>query len=442
VHNIIYFIGLLTLTLSCGQREADKPIMPVDGMLLRGPYLQAVTDTSIRIVFYTAELTASALVLKEDNGKARHFSLNKPGLRHSYLLKGLQPGATYRYSLQVDGKSYSGDHWHFRTAPNHDSAAVTFWTMGDFGAGNENQRKVRLAFQDYLAQQPVNFWIWLGDNAYPDGTLAQFHNKTFDRYYGYDSLMKFLPIYPTPGNHDYNGMKKRGGNFHRHSGPYYDLVETFEQGEGGGVPSGTQLYYSFDYGPVHFVSLNSEVWRFSVLGHQQMKVWLEKDLAANSKKWTVVFFHQPPYSFGSHSSDTHWEVVIRGMRKKYLPIIEKYNADLVLSGHSHVYERSYLLHGHYEKSGKMGTHHIVSKGNTLNGIDVYEKNGIGTLYAVAGSGGKSHPKGVSPHPVMAFGYGGKDKCGSLIISIQGDSLKGEFLTSTGEIADRFAVVKP
>jgi len=426
--------------ISCKKQTEFNTPEPLHGAILRGPYLQKAAPGSITIIFYTATPSRSTLLIS--NGKERQFILQKPTLRHAYHLTGLDPGSTYTYLVKAGNYKWQGEeHWHFTMPGNNKDTPFRFWATGDFGAGNEDQIKVRKSFEAYLQQHPVDFWLWLGDNVYSDGSQREYFRKVFDDHYGYDSIMKFLPFYPTPGNHDYQSVNRHGGNIHRHEGPYYDLVEVFEQGEGGGTPSGTELYYSFDYGNTHFVSLNSEVWRFSVLGHQQMRQWLEKDLKTNRQKWTVVYFHQPPYSFGSHRSDTRWEVVMRGMRSKYLPIIEKYGVDLVLCGHSHVYERSFLLEGHYKKTKTIEEEHIVSKGKMINGVDVIHKKQRGTLYVVSGNSGKDHIHAPEPHPVMAFGYGGEHQCGSLIVSINGDTLSGEYLTSEGKIIDRFALVK-
>ena len=79
-----------------------------------------------------------------------------------------------------------------------------------------------------------------------------------------------------------------------------------------------------------------------------MLAWLENDLASTSKEWIIAFWHFPPYSKGSHDSDANGALV--RMRKFAAPLLESYGVDLVLSGHSHSYERSFLIDGHYDTS--------------------------------------------------------------------------------------------
>ncbi|MCP5055221.1 MAG: hypothetical protein GY937_00685, partial [bacterium] len=101
-------------------------------------------------------------------------------------------------------------------------------------------------------------------------------------------------------------------------------------GEAGGVASNTEAYYSFDFGNVHFVALDSSESDRSPGG--EMLSWLTADLAANQQDWTIAFFHHPPYSKGSHDSDTETPLV--EMRTNAVPVLEAGGVDLVLTGHS------------------------------------------------------------------------------------------------------------
>ena len=88
-----------------------------------------------------------------------------------------------------------------------------------------------------------------------------------------------------------------------------------------------ELYYSFDWGNVHFVGLDTE------LTGPEQAAWLDADLAATDKPWKIVFGHKPPYSSGEHGSDG-------AFRNHFVPLIEKHGVQLVLNGHEHDYERT------------------------------------------------------------------------------------------------------
>jgi 3',5'-cyclic AMP phosphodiesterase CpdA len=133
--------------------------------------------------------------------------------------------------------------------------------------------------------------------------------------------------------------------------PYFDIFSLPTAAESGGVPSGTEAYFAVDYGNVHIVSLDTQLVARDPGQRAAMKDWLIADLAANNRDWTVVIFHHPPYSKGTnHDSDTanqrlgidqpQWDI-----RNEFTPVFDMYGVDVVYSGHSHSYERSYYLSG-------------------------------------------------------------------------------------------------
>ena len=163
------------------------------------------------------------------------------------------------------------------------------------------------------------------------------------------------------------------------------------KGEAGGVPSGSESYYAFDYGNVHVVSSDSygklsDGKRMYEAGGGQID-WLWRDLPANKLPWTVVFWHHPPYSKGSHDSDT--EKLMVDIREQLLPVLEEFKVDLVFCGHSHVYERTQPIKGHFGSDDSFdAAKHIIS-GATPDKPNDYKPGpaGQGMIYIVAGSGG-------------------------------------------------------
>jgi len=165
-------------------------------------------------------------------------------------------------------------------------------------------------------------------------------------------------------------------------------------------------------------------------------------LAANTNDWLIAFWHHPPYSKGSHDSD--WEIELIEMRENALPILEKYGVDLVLSGHSHCYERSYFLNGHYGSSGTLDSSMIKNHGDgRIEGQGPYSKSASGPLanqgavYIVAGSSGQTGG-GSLDHPAM---YISLDLLGSLVLDIDGNRLQAQFLCYDGVVDDHFTIIK-
>lgn len=418
-----------------------------------GPYLQCPTATSIKVMWKTDLPTETVIAIGTSQGRWDSIYVFETKKKyHKVIFVNLKPNTKYYYA-QFDNKKMSpnkeGEGFFNTWLADGKNAPFSVWCIGDFGKGTNQQRAVRQSFERYHNLNPVNFWIWLGDNAYDNGKEEEYREKVFDNYYGYDSIFKFLPFLPCPGNHDYGSVSRWGGPT-KHKGPYYQLFDVYEKGEAGGVPSGTELYYSYNYGNAHFISLNSEVWAYNIFGNTAMKDWLIKDLKNNHQLFTIVYFHRPPYSKGSHDSDTFWEIFMKAMRKRFVPILEEYGVDLVLCGHTHVYERSFLIKGLYGNSKTFDSQkHLISNsfGNTSKGDLPYVKfaNGknanIGTIYLNCGVSGRPYDTPRFGHPIMAVEEAGPSSMGSVILDFNREKLTTRYLKSDGSIGDEFTIIK-
>lgn len=430
--------------------------------LLRGPYLQKLTSTSINVRWRTDVAANTKVYYGTDiNNLSQSVSDNNAVIDHDIAITGLQPFTQYFYKIESNGTELtnggSSADQHFKTAPVSGTVQpIRVWAIGDFGKGNIGQKKVRDSYLQYSQDTHTDVWLWNGDNVYENGTDAEYQNKVFDTTYGYGNVFKNQPFFPCPGNHDYNSICPIPCNQdpYQHSGPYYDMVTVHSNGEAGGVPSGVKNYYSFDYGNVHFISLNSElgsttaaydwngVYNAANATNSPMMQWLRSDLDSNNLPWVVVYWHQCPYTQGSHHSDDFWEIFMKAMRQNILPVLEEYNVDLVISGHSHVYERSYLIKGHYGFSNTWNTDMLVNStsGNEALG-EAYYKDSIGTVYVVSGNAGSEDSDPEFPYPCMYFSDGGNGIYGSFIMDINDNKLVGKYLTSEGEIKDQFTIIK-
>ena len=351
---------------------------------------------------------------------------------HTITLTNLQPNTKYFYSIGVIGSPIqSGSNNFFYTAPvNGSTNSLKFWVTGDFGTNTSTQRSVRDAFLTNTSNQIVNGWLWLGDNAYSNGTDLEYQTKVFDVY---GSLFNKLTVYPAPGNHDYAqsgylSSAARGTNF-----PYFSIFN---------IPtnSGTEKYYSWNYGNVHFISLDS--YGSYNNSTSAMYNWLRNDLINNTQTWTVVYFHHAPYSKGSHNSDSSTEMV--DMRNNIIPLLEQYGVDLVLGGHSHIYERSKFIKGHYGLETTFNNS-LFPAGNVVQtSTNSYTKNtlrGNGTIYVVCGVSGQGGGSTQSGYPHNAMQVSTTSNNGSLLLDINGGVLSCKFLTTSGSIYDQFTITK-
>lgn len=413
----------------------------------RGPYLQKVSHQAATICWRSFNAINSVYYGLAFDRLDLESKRSPESLDHTVVLEGLLPDTVYYYeiggSLPTESSPPHITHsrnW-FRTAPLPGTRKKTrIWAIGDSGTKDSNARRVYEAYQQYHGSPRADVWLMLGDNAYSVGSDRDYGDAVFDMY---PQMLRTTPVWPTMGNHDgYSGET------------YYKIFDLPTHAEAGGIPSGTESFYSFDHGNIHFVCLNSEEHSDGTGG---MAEWLQMDLEATTSEWIIAYFHHGPYTKGSHNSDTepkHGEI-----RENFLGILEEYGVDLILSGHSHGYERSKFIDGHYGKSWTYSDQeHAVDSGNGSDigsvvgnarfvesgGDGAYEKalvaSHAGQVSIIAGASGKvtgGFPS-RNPHPVMVNSM---RILGSLVIDIDGLRLDARYLDDAGNVRDHFAIQK-
>ena len=437
----------------------------------RAPYVQMTTENSAVIRWMTEDNQMGVVRYGEDEYFVAAVEIeSSPRKNHAVKLTGLKPGTRYYYHAGglTDTKGFDRDKNWFYTHPAQDVPS-RIWIIGDSGEPGDTVNQVRDAALGWMRENPrgapldtasesssaaseegdsadaeqdqsesyvhpklgddnalVDVWISLGDIAYRSGTNKQFQKALFDTFEG---QVANTPLWPVYGNHDSRRWT------------YFRIFELPEHGEAGGVPSGTENYYSFDYSNIHFVMLDSQASGREPDG--SMAKWLREDLAKNTKPWVVAAFHHPPYTKGSHDSDSSYDS--RGrmieMRQYILPILEQAGVDLVVSGHSHMYERSMMIDCAYSSSGDFTVDNIVSAGihdkHTQYHKPHQPKAHQGTIYAVAGSTSKVD-QGTVDHPVH---HTGLLEAGSMVIDVVGDTLTARFINDKGQVKDSFSIQK-
>lgn len=306
------------LAKACGGR--GEPSTGDGARIARRPYVQKTTLSSTELTWTSSSDQPFEVVVTRPDGspvvslqsRVEATEWLSGESQHRVEVGGLRPGRMYCYALHRDGRP-STPPTGFRTAPPPDGEGrVSFVVFGDSGSGTPDQRAVL----EQLRTVPFDLILHTGDVAYESGTLKQLEERYFDVY---EPLIASLPAFPASGNHDYGTAD---------AAPFR---EVFALPENGG-PAGRERWYSFDWGPVHFVALDTER-----IGPEQTR-WLEADLAANDRPWKVVYMHAPPFSSGSHGSHAK-------CRREFVPILERYGVQLVLSGHDHHYERTEPIEG-------------------------------------------------------------------------------------------------
>jgi len=312
------------LIAACGD---GAPFAGFELDLARSPYLQRLNSTGTRVMWTgqpelpravrVAPAGAPAMLSDGVLETAEVDGATPPDGKREYeaVIDNLEPDQIYCYSLFA-GETPVLAPAGFRTAPAAGSGTkVSFVAFGDSGNGSADQNAVF----DQLGTVPFRLMIHTGDIAYESGSMNEFEDYYFAAY---ADLLRSFAMFPAIGNHD--------------EGSIYREVFDLPWAQAG------HNWYSFDHGDVHFVALDT-----NEMSGEQAK-WLDADLAASDRAWTVVYGHHPPYSSGEHGSSMEF-------RQVFGPILEKHKVDLVLSGHDHDYERIAAQNGvHYVVTGGGG----------------------------------------------------------------------------------------
>ena len=418
----------------------------------RGPYLQLTTSSSQTIVWRTIgekkpevrigksaeSLSSKSEVLVKRATELyqgrKNLQATKGTVQYEATLSGLEPDTTYYYAIYHNGVRITpiDKSYHFRTHPVKGKAVASrFWIVGDSGTGGADQIRVHAGMRKWLGEKKLDGYIHVGDMAYGSGTDPEFSQKFFPIY---ETTLRNTTCWASMGNHE--GKTSSGATG---IGPYYDAYVLPANAEAGGVSSGTEAYYSFDYGNIHFICLNSH--DLDRRPTATMAQWLKADLEKTKAEWLVAFFHHPPYTKGSHDSDKEKQLI--EMREHIMPILESGGVDAVFTGHSHIYERSMLIDGAYQTpSTNKGVVLDDGDGDPREGGDgSYKKStGLtpnnGTVQVVAGNGGAKLTR-KSNHVLMSKVI---LMHGSVILETKGDEMIFRMISDLGEQQD-YCVIK-
>jgi len=443
--------------------------MAASQTLTRGPYLQAGKQDSITLRWRTntpsgSKVTWGPVYVSLPGTYPNSFlqDVAVPVTEHIVRIGGLNPDTKYWYSIGTSTAvlQQTSNNYFLTLPPANTTRKLRFAAFGDCGNNSTNQVNVKNALLSYTGANDIDAWLLLGDNAYSFGTDAEYQTNFFDVYAG--DMLRNIKLYPAPGNHDYGNSSANTG---LRNMPYHLNFTVPRSGEIGGIPSGVSNYYSFDIGPVHFISLDSygmedgnTTKMYDTSGAQA--TWLKADLQANTRRWTIAYWHHPPYTKTSHNSDTELDLV--AVREKFIRILERYGVDLILCGHSHGYERSYLLKGFYNTyasplldadfnavqhtaTGNLQNAKYDGSANSCPYVYSSGHNLHGTVYVVSGSSGQLGGTS-SGYPQNCMYYSNETNGGCFYFEVDSNRLDASFISyTTGPfvpvIRDRFTIIK-
>jgi len=361
----LFFFPLLLALAAAGANGAG---------LARGPYLQNLKPDSVTIVWKTGAPTSAASVrFGLSAAYDRSTTSGALALQHAVTLTGLVPAAEYHYRVFDGGEALTPD-LTFRSGKGPEWPEFSFVALGD----SRSDPASFGAVANRVKSLDPEILLHMGDLVTWGDDLSYWDPEFFEPA---KEILSRACLFPAPGNHEASGAAYL---------EYFYLPPE---------NSGTERYYSFDYGGAHFIALDT---LDSYAPGSPQYNWLRADLAARQdRQWIFVFLHYPPYSSGAgHGSDL-------AVRAALCPVFEEFGVDLVFSGHEHNYERS-----------------------RVNGI----------FYIVTGGGGSPlHAVGASQWTQFsASAY----HCCQISIGDGGQSLAFRAILPNGALLDSFTLSSP
>ncbi|MGD9722350.1 MAG: fibronectin type III domain-containing protein [Pirellulales bacterium] len=314
---------------------------------------------------------------------------------HSVNFQQLEPATKYAYRVG-DGVNWS-EWFQFQTAAV-EPAPFSFIYFGD-AQNSVREHWSRVIREAHSDAPKARFMIHAGDLINSGNRDAE-----WGEWFGAGGwLNAMVPSVPTPGNHEYPRDSRQplaARRLSHHWRPQFTLPTNGPQGL-------EETVYTIDYQGTRIISLNSNEQQ------PEQVAWLEAALADNPNTWTIVTFHHPVYSTSRGRDNPE-------IRKLWKPLFDKHRVDLVLQGHDHAYARF----------SQQLTENVPS------GANVRSPEG-GTVYVVSVSGPKMYELERRPDMRRAA----ENTQLYQIISVEGDALRYEARTATGELYDAFRLNK-
>jgi 3',5'-cyclic AMP phosphodiesterase CpdA len=376
--------------------------------------IQWRTDTTVTAgyVQYAVAPAAPANGLQaEATVKTLETELGKQNI-FAATLTGLASGVKYSYRVG-DGLNWSGAGTFTTAVANTQS--FKFLIYGDSQANTQDGSVSYTDWQKtlpeaYKANPDAKFMLSLGDNV-DWGSSGDEWDQWFA---GARGIIDAIPMMSVVGNHEVINTKGYTTQL------AYNTMFTFPQN---GPDTLKNQTYSFNYGNIHFVALDSQSSEEAIAADKPnpdvdrlQAAWLEQDLAANklsgNTKWTIVLMHKPLYcNRGSKSNEA--------LKLAYQPIFDKYNVDVVLDAHDHSYSRTYPM---YNDSPVSST-------------------AKGTVYIEAGRiGVKAFPES-SARIWNAFFYDPQDQANYMTAEVSGMKLTFKCFKTDGTLIDCYTIDK-
>ena len=345
----------------------------------KAPYLiYTGVNTEMKVLWQLTEKDTCTIEWGTDisysTGNAQTYEYGNDH-QHTYTITDLIPGTKYYYRVSVNYETHTGS---FRSAPVTDTTAIKFFAYGDTRSNPSAHNQIAAAIiSSYTEDEDFQTIVLaVGDLVDKGNNESDWNYQFFNpSYTNIQEMLASLPYQPCMGNHEGNGVLFK---------KYFPS------------PFVAGRYWSYDYGPAHFVVVDQYVGYGS--GSAQLN-WIANDLATTDKPWKFIYLHEPGWSAGGHGNNSSVQNYIQ-------PLCEEYNVSILFAGHNHYYARAVVN----------GIQHVTTGGG---GAPLYQPNS-GNTNIVAAS--------------MSYHY--------CKIEINDNILNFTALTSSGNVIDSFTIENP
>jgi len=258
---------------------------------------------------------------------------------HTAAISDLKPGTAYEYRVGAGDKRSSWQSFH--TAQGHDFKALIF----PDSQSSDYSVWAATAQPAWQRNQDAQFFINMGDLV-DNGQDHYQWNAWFDVV---GDMIARIPVVPLLGNHEtYDKdwkVRMPKAYLHLFALPRIDREKYQNQ------------FYSFDYGDVHFVVLNTqsqELADFEPSLDEDEVAWFKEDMAKTTKKWKIVLMHKDPLQYGFANRPEPREEGFSPEGRLWMPLFDQYGVDAVLSAHLHTYrDRGHIRNFQRDESGPL-----------------------------------------------------------------------------------------
>ena len=408
----LYACTIVQLTVTMGQAPVSTATPAPDHITLTWTGDPATTMT---VTWRTDTTVTSGFVrygkgtdpgndAQQAEAQAREFTSDL-GTSHifSATLTDLSPNSQYSYRVG------DGTHWseqHTFTTADPEANTFKFLVFGDSQSpvtGSDPYGIWRETIQNAFKANPdADFFVNVGDLV--DFGQVEAH---WDAWFAaVEGVIDTIPAMPLSGNHESYGSRDTW------KPEFFTAQFTLPRNGPFGLK---EQAYSYDFGPVHLVALDSQGFeqrRYGdILSIQQS--WLESDLTTSHKQWNIAFFHRAPYGVKLNRDEAE-------VRNAFCPILEKHHVDLVFNAHDHGIKRTHPI-----KSG-------IAK----------EKPSEGTIYYVTGRSGIKTYEDIEEGEHSAFFYAPLEQPNYFVVEGTDQKITVKTVLQDGTIIDSLTIEKP